>query len=541
MTARGCSRSPSQRPQQFNMRSDPAATEVATLYDPAGLSSGMASEQMARDQDATTPGVPTVCDWDIDPLLLEEDEETSAQPLSKDEAILASELQSFNRSAFPASTPAPSPVFSMQGEANIDTNIQQEITSTLEQELFGDAPTTLDATMQSHYRADPAEPSYLLTPDTSFTFIPPVDHNIWEDVTAEHETGLFGHEMLPFSHGTGPDDPEWFQNEATPGAEGLPFDPSLPDNYTALTVPTFGPTSNISTFLEFDGVLGEDMTFFTQAIMAGDDEVPTDQAPSSEQLDGTSPLFQVVLHSELPRPSMEELDAALRDAKIPDHSIRQAMNLARRAQIAHSQSSHADTSNVMAALPTPPTMPPRKKLKLEHHANPTRGSTTPVNYHSITPASGLIRDAAEPHPDDYSTGALIYRVATSPLGIQFPFTIKDHFDMIGGCLHDQFVIELNRKLRHGLDLHGLSLIRNLSQDDAGTDEKLYRIIGFTKKGLQAQIDWTFCTEHLDLLGRLNMDDPDLDLEDMDRLVKATGVWHVQQWQLAHPGQDRGAH
>ncbi|KAJ4353603.1 uncharacterized protein N0V89_005333 [Didymosphaeria variabile] len=509
------------------------------MSDPT-LPSGVALEEMAN---ATTPGVPTACGWGIDPALLGENDETFEQPLSADDAALAAALEVFNRAASRVPTSAPSPVCSVNDTANIGTDSKQDSTATFEPGFFGDAVTAFDATQ---------------SPYSSIAYEPNVEHTIWEGVKMEHQVDLpaYSHEMLPFNaawqyapadptssfapelpvsfglYGTDASDIAWPLKEDLSGAESLAVDPSSQDNRIALTVPVFEPIPHASTFFEFDSALQEDTN----------ETGSTDQFLVSEQLNGTLPLLEIFPKRELPRPTMEELNTALKDSKTPDRFIRDARKLAtaRRALLASGGFSHGDPSNFMAAPLAPPTMPPRKKVKLEHQDNPCKGSAAPVNYRSINPASGLIRDAVEPQPDDYSEGALIYRVATSPLGLQTPFTIQDDYDLIGACLHDQLVVELNRKLRDGLDLHGRRLIRGISPYEVNSDEKLHRILDFTKKGLQVRIDWMFCTEHLDLLGELDLDKANLDLEEMDRLVKATGIWHFQEWQNDHPGEVRGS-
>jgi hypothetical protein len=178
---------------------------------------------------------------------------------------------------------------------------------------------------------------------------------------------------------------------------------------------------------------------------------------------------------------------------------------------------------------TMPTMKPRRQ-KTE------RSSETETN-----PASDLIRDASPPGLKDFTERAQVIRVAVSARGRQTDFTFADHYDIIVACLHEQLVIELNRKLRVGLDLRGRHLVRNMPMR-INDDPELLRTIDFVQKSLQANIDWAYCQEHMDLLDSLDKNKPDLNLEELDCLIKDTGVWiFEQQWLNDHPGEERGAY
>ncbi|KAF1964339.1 hypothetical protein BU23DRAFT_632021, partial [Bimuria novae-zelandiae CBS 107.79] len=147
-----------------------------------------------------------------------------------------------------------------------------------------------------------------------------------------------------------------------------------------------------------------------------------------------------------------------------------------------------------------------------------------VDYNKEHPPSDLIRDAVKPQPDDYSASALIYRfVDKTKHLVQVDFTFSDHWDILYESLQEQLLNELNRKLVDSLPgLYSKPLLRECFEDDFEQD--ILPFIVFAKSGLQRWINWRFCVEHLEILQNLDMGKPDLELEDFDQLVKATGVW-----------------
>ena len=140
------------------------------------------------------------------------------------------------------------------------------------------------------------------------------------------------------------------------------------------------------------------------------------------------------------------------------------------------------------------------------------------------PGSGLIRDGVAPMPDDFSNNALVWRVANSATGRQVDFTFAEHWWIIYDSLHAPMLDDLNRRLVNGLPgAKKKQLLRNLP-NGYFKDENKNRMIAFAKTGMQAQINWKNCPEHMDILETVDLENSYFDLTELDRLAKAAGVW-----------------
>lgn len=164
-------------------------------------------------------------------------------------------------------------------------------------------------------------------------------------------------------------------------------------------------------------------------------------------------------------------------------------------------------------------VPPTKKLK---------GLRPPLDLGSKRLESDLVRDGIPPAKYDKAEAKLVYDVAMRRKDINFTFSA--HFELLKQSLYDQLVAKLNEKLSDGLELENLQLVRDMSGDEKhlNLNDIHHAMIRFTKSGVQRKIDWVFCQEHLDLLYDLDLNKPDLSLVELDKLVKATGVWVLLQ-------------
>ena len=164
--------------------------------------------------------------------------------------------------------------------------------------------------------------------------------------------------------------------------------------------------------------------------------------------------------------------------------------------------------------------PQQKRSKRDHF--------TPVKYgvNNFIPSSGLIRNGVKPHDEDFTADAQIYRVAAGA-GSNFDFTFSQHWNILYESLLGSRIGELNGKLVAGLDqIYDMPLLREIPQVLCA-EQNLKEIMTFSKQGMQQSIDWRFCLEHFALLEMMDMGKPNLDLEEMDRLVKATGRWMLK--------------
>lgn len=455
----------------------------------------------------------------------------------------------------------PYPVSIPKYEPHTDPNLRQDNTLSSELPIADDAAMSLGISMPPHDH----------TGRPFSTYEPHVGHMSWDDILAEPHQSLPHDEVMPFNQ------PAYFSPTTTGSStEGLqnpnplPLDPILQYGVSASEIFDFDREFGESTSMFADAKmfgqqaslsdpewLGAEYISTTPTYLTTEEQLPGDSEhtltvstllPAQEQLEHE---FQVALEHEIPLPTMEALNRAAEECK-------QKNFYAFAAPLPYSDLAY-DYDGPHIAFST---MLPRKKVKLEHNGgavnfgnadplnnlNPVNDSPklefTRVNYLDEKPRSGLIRDAHPPHADDYSEDALVYRVANSPNGRQTDFTFDDHYDTIVDCLHEELVRELNRKLHTGLPAaQNMPLVRNLNALLQGQpmDTALRRRIDFAQKGLQSQIDWTSCPEHDQLMQSLDFNKPNLSLEELDRLVKAAGVWVFENWQAAHPGQERRSH
>jgi hypothetical protein len=533
MATRG-SRRPSQRP----LFSDLPSPDSPYL---TGSPSGISPEEMGYDQAGTTQGVSAIRDCDIDPCLLPVD-----SSLPQDEHYLASPSRSYHCDGSSALVFADtqSPVRCSKYEVDTDADNSQN----------GMVPS------------DPRFPGPVMgfNPD-----IPPYDlpfsaygqnlgQSPWDGMMQGDQVSMLDGEVVPFDQG--PQNPPTAPIIPIPWLGVDDFDRDFQEAFTPLaeknlsgTAPQFGSQFGDSASVSEFGVaqdqifdferehshatpvssanLSEGQAFLKYSLsLDGDDALITPIAsPTWKQQDGEH-KFQITLNHELPRPTIEELKEAAADSEVENfYSFEDHPTPGASDQNAHGYNMASDAvTPPMLPATIPAINPPRKKAKRS-----SVGDTIP--------SSGLIRDAKAPDHEDFTERALVIRVAISARGRQTDFTFANHYDIIVASLHEQLVNELNRKLRVGLDLRGSGLIRNLPMRPNENPE-LLRTIDFVQKGLQAKIDWKYCQEHMDLLESLDKNKPDLNLEELHRLVRDTGVWVFEQvWQNDHPGQERGAY
>lgn len=258
--------------------------------------------------------------------------------------------------------------------------------------------------------------------------------------------------------------------------------------------------------------------------------------------------FQVSLARELPHPTIAELDQAVGEFKRRNyHRIGTASNL----PFPHGPGV-AGASNVIGSHPqsslAPPTLLTNMQTAQQQAAvNQVDDSPnlafTPVDYTSHRSTNGLIRDAHPPHADDYSEGALVYRVAASAAGRRTNFTFVGNYHHIVRGLRRALRRKLNQKLEADLPNPNAVLLRNMPLPLPGQFINMWQqdVIIFSQTASQRRINWRDCPEHYGLLKDLDFAKPDLGIEELDALVKKAGVWVFDTWQAAHPGQERHAY
>ncbi|KAK7180439.1 hypothetical protein DPSP01_013687 [Paraphaeosphaeria sporulosa] len=579
-SSRGPSPPPSTRPALLTMSSDPVSPEFPDQTASAG---GMGSQEMGNNRAVTHAGAFTNRNLLIDRRHFQEGELSAHLPASTEYAEPASCLQAYNKVVSPASVIAPS---------------QDRFASP----IFGVTMTGLGARMQLYYNNAGLFPTYGLTvrhgpwgstaPEREDNLpgneIVPSNHRVHFSTTAAPTCAQDLYNEIPFDVGL-------------PSQRGLSGGrATAPTNL----IPQYGvPESDIfdfdrefgvnNVFADANRVLHQELPSDPALPATGFFHTGPTYLPTEEQLSGerdltpSAPLggqeqlqheFQVALVRKLTLPSMEALNRAADECKQKNFYN---FGIGRKTSTFHRPPfTSADVDYDYATPPSKSSpMPPRKKIKLQQtfaSANlppaqapvfpqPAQASvivqpaqaavvSQPVNgdlkskwspvgeYLFEKPASDLIRDARKPNPDDYSQGALVYRVATSTTGRQTNFTFRHHYNVIINCLRDELVAELNRKLRVDLSVQNLHLIRDLPTLFPGQriGVALRRRIEFAQKAFQRRIDWMGCPEHYDLMASLNFSKPNLDLVELDRLVKATGVWVFENWQADHPGQQHGS-
>jgi hypothetical protein len=135
---------------------------------------------------------------------------------------------------------------------------------------------------------------------------------------------------------------------------------------------------------------------------------------------------------------------------------------------------------------------------------------------------GLIRNEPTPSPDDHSETAQIIRIAQTELGALTDFTWEQHYQTLQISLMATLIDTLNEKLRRGLTPR--PLLRDL---DHIQYPELQPFIYFARTGLQRQIQWAYCAEHTHIMETLNLANSEMSAEELDALVKKTGVWMVK--------------
>ncbi|KAL5415054.1 hypothetical protein PMIN04_008742 [Paraphaeosphaeria minitans] len=588
-SSRGPSHPPSTRPARFTMSFDPVLRQDT---DQIPYVHGTNSEDVDGEHAVMHPGVSTIGESLLDPRL------RLPGNLSVDLTDSQKHTERANYFQVHASTMLSSPAAALypvnvpKDEFHHSPTLQQTDLMPFEPPMFGNVTTGLTGDIH------PYGPNGGLFNPHDLT----LRHAPWNSTTLDREGNLPGDETMPMDqtmHFSTTAAPIYTQglDDANPFyigcdvRENISLSPServagrpVPVNPT----PQYGvPDSNIFDFeLEF----GSSNISFANADLSGQQALLSDPAlldahfcptPTGEQLPEehslTAPThlpsqeqleleFQVALVHELPRPTMEALDRAAREGKqknFYDLGIDRKTSVSHRAPLISTdlRYDHVTPPSTPSPMSVRPAMNPQhaqapvvsQPAQVPVFLQPAQAPVVlpPVNdsprfrfiavgdYRLERPASDLIRDARSPHPDDYSQGALVYRIATSTTGRQTNFTFNDHYHVIINCLRDELVDELNRKLRVDLPVHNLVLLRDIFTGQP-MGLTLRRRVDFAQKPFQRRIDWMNCPQHYSLMDSLNPFNQNLGLVEMDRLVKATGVWVFENWQATHPWEQRGS-
>ncbi|CAI6230490.1 unnamed protein product [Periconia digitata] len=133
----------------------------------------------------------------------------------------------------------------------------------------------------------------------------------------------------------------------------------------------------------------------------------------------------------------------------------------------------------------------------------------------------LIREEKTPDPLNCTTRAQIIRAAQSFEGNKFPFRWSEHKDMLEISLKEALITQVNMKLESGL-VGGLMPLKDM--DIRGVAPEYFGPVLFSKTGLQQRINWRWCAQHLEIIEKLDLSKPNMDLEELDWLDKSTGSW-----------------
>ncbi|KAF2245374.1 hypothetical protein BU26DRAFT_508045 [Trematosphaeria pertusa] len=154
---------------------------------------------------------------------------------------------------------------------------------------------------------------------------------------------------------------------------------------------------------------------------------------------------------------------------------------------------------------------------------PTVSPPQPPSTAPTTQPSNLIRDAPAPYAYDFSDRALVIRLARSKLARATDYTWTEHYDILHSSYKQALIAELNRKLHRGLKPK--PLLREM--DSKCVDAGFHAYLAFARSGMQQEIEWRWCTEHLDILRHVRLERVELGLEELDHILRHVRLERVE--------------